>query len=87
MQEHTKTAEEVKILLNGPVNSLPTPFLPDGEIDYRYSMAAMINAGFQGYMALESLRAGDQWERDRLSLDYVKALAEELESGNGQEPS
>ncbi len=61
--------------------------LPDGELDYRYSMAAMINAGFQGYMALESLQAGDQWERDRRSLDYAKALAAELEALNGQGPA
>lgn len=61
--------------------------LPDGEIDYRYAMAAMMSAGFQGYMALESLQAGDQWYRDKRSPDYAKALAAELTAGNGQEPA
>ena len=27
--------------------------LPDGEIDYRFAMAAMLDAGYQGYMAIE----------------------------------
>lgn len=53
--------------------------LPDGEIDYRYAMSAMIDAGFDGYMAIESLQSGDQWHKDGRSLQYVKALAAEIE--------
>lgn len=54
--------------------------LPNGEIDYRYAMSAMISSGFDGYMALESLQTGDQWDKDRRSLDYVKSLAAEIEA-------
>ncbi len=54
--------------------------LPDGEVDYRYAMSAMIDAGFDGYLAIESLQAGDQWYRDGRSLEYAKALAKEIES-------
>lgn len=54
--------------------------LPDGEIDYRYSIGAMHNAGYSGYMTIEGSSAGDQWYHDGKSLDYAKAIWAELES-------
>ena len=53
--------------------------LPDGEIDYRYGMSAMHNAGYSGYMAIEGSWAGDQWHNDARSLDYARAIWSDLE--------
>jgi sugar phosphate isomerase/epimerase len=54
--------------------------LPDGEIDYRYAISAMHNAGYSGYMVIEGAWAGDQWHSDAKSLNYAKAIWDELES-------
>ncbi|MQG88402.1 MAG: sugar phosphate isomerase/epimerase [SAR202 cluster bacterium] len=54
--------------------------LPDGEIDYRYAMSAMHNAGYSGYMTIEGAWAGDQWAQDEKSISYAKAIWSELES-------
>ena len=72
MQEHTKTAEEVKILLNGPVNSLPTPFLPDGEIDWD-GVRKIIDVGIEGGSGVSLLTYGDS-QFDFLSDAEVEAL-------------
>ena len=53
--------------------------LPDGEIDYRYAISAMHNAGYSGYMAIEGAWAGDQWHNDAKSINYAKAIWDELE--------
>ena len=53
--------------------------LPDGEIDYRFAVAAMHAAGFRGYMAIEGASAGDQFHADLRSLTYARALWAELE--------
>lgn len=52
--------------------------LPDGEIDYRYALSAMVAARFEGYMAIEGTWAGDQFYADKKSLDYVKEILKEL---------
>ena len=52
--------------------------LPDGEIDYRFAVSAMLDAGYQGYMAIEGCREGDQLYRDAKSVEYVKQLLKEL---------
>lgn len=62
--------------------------LPDGEVDYRFAISAMADAGFSGYMAIEGASAGDQWTADKKSLDYAKSIWAEVEqagvvSGNG----
>ena len=72
MQEHTKTAEEVKVLLNGPVNSLPTPFLPDGEIDWD-GVRKIIDVGIEGGSGVSLLTYGDS-QFDFLSDAEVEAL-------------
>ena len=54
--------------------------LPDGEIDYRYAMSAMHNAGYSGYMTIEGASAGDQWHNDAKSITYAKKIWDELES-------
>jgi sugar phosphate isomerase/epimerase len=56
--------------------------LPDGEIDYRFALSAMLDAGFDGYLAIEGLRLGDQWHGDARSVSYIRTLMGELhESG------
>jgi sugar phosphate isomerase/epimerase len=52
--------------------------LPDGEIDYRFAMAAMLDAGYDGYFAVEGAQKGDQLSQDRRGLEYAQALAKEL---------
>lgn len=53
--------------------------LPDGEIDYRFAISAMVDAGYGGYMAIEGTQAGDQFYADGRSLDYSKGIVAELE--------
>ena len=55
--------------------------LPDGEIDYRFAISAMADAGYSGYMAIEGAWSGDQWASDQRSLDYAKGIWAELETG------
>ncbi len=53
--------------------------LQDGEIDYRYAISAMANAGYNGYMAIEGTQIGDQWHKDGTSLEYAKLIWNEME--------
>ena len=39
--------------------------LPDGEIDYRFALSAMLAAGYEGYFAVEGAQKGDQLSQDR----------------------
>ena len=52
--------------------------LPDGEIDYRFAVAAMFDAGYNGYLAIEGHVYGDQLYIDGRSAAYAKSLIEEL---------
>ena len=52
--------------------------LPDGDIDYRFAFTAMHAAGFDGYLAVEGARDGDQLTSDARSLNYVRELLAEL---------
>ncbi|HEV2122770.1 MAG TPA: sugar phosphate isomerase/epimerase family protein [Chloroflexota bacterium] len=52
--------------------------LPDGDIDYRFALAAMVDAGYQGYMAIEGCREGDQLYRDGKSAAYAREVLKEL---------
>jgi sugar phosphate isomerase/epimerase len=56
---------------------LPVP-LPDGEIDYRFAVSAMLEAGYDGYLSIEGIRSGDQILGDGRSVAYVKGLLAEL---------
>ncbi len=53
--------------------------LQDGEVDYRYAISAMADAGYSGYMAIEGTQNGDQWHKDGISLDYAKSIWAEFE--------
>ena len=67
-----KTPEEIKTLLEGPVNSIPTPFLPSGEID-REGVANIIETGITGGSQVSLLTSGDS-QFDFLSDDEVAQL-------------
>lgn len=53
--------------------------LPDGQIDYRFAIAAMVRANYQGFLAVEGVEAGDQITRDESSVQYVKRLLSEID--------
>ena len=52
--------------------------LPDGEIDYRFAIAALLDAGYDGYLAIEGVRYGDGFHQDGRSVAYVKSVLSEL---------
>jgi sugar phosphate isomerase/epimerase len=76
---HCKNLLRVHIPENQHAIFLQVP-LPDGEIDYRFALTAMRDAGYDGDLALEGLRLGDQWWGDGRSVAYVKELLAELTS-------
>ena len=59
--------------------------LPDGEIDYRFAVAAMLDAGYDGCLAIEGNIYGDQLYIDGRSAAYAKSLIEEL-GGDRRKP-
>ncbi len=52
--------------------------LPDGEIDYRFAISALYNVDFDGYLAIEGVRYGDQFHQDGRSVAYVKTVLKQL---------
>jgi sugar phosphate isomerase/epimerase len=52
--------------------------LDDGDVDYRFAIAAMLDAGYQGYMAVEGGNLGDQLTQDTKSARYARKLIDEL---------
>jgi sugar phosphate isomerase/epimerase len=52
--------------------------LPDGDLDYRFAISAMRDAGYDGYLAIEGVQFGDQLTQDRRSADYVRSILAEL---------
>ena len=55
--------------------------LPDGDIDYRFALSALLEAGFDGYIAVEGIRLGDQYYGDQKSISYMRGLLAELTQG------
>jgi hypothetical protein len=47
-------------------------------MDYRFLMTAMVQAGYDGYVAIEGGRVGDQFEMDTRSLNYMRRLESEV---------
>jgi sugar phosphate isomerase/epimerase len=52
--------------------------LPDGEVDYRYAITAMVEAGYKGYLAIEGAWAGDQFYQDKKSVDYCESVLDDI---------
>ena len=57
---------------------MPVP-LPDGGIDYRFAITAMLDAGYQGFLAIEGVREGDQLSGDARSVRYCREILDELD--------
>jgi sugar phosphate isomerase/epimerase len=74
---HCKNLQRVHVpdLHRSFFNRVP---LPDGEIDYRFAISAMVEAGYQGYLAVEGAQKGDQLSQDRRGLEYVRQLLDEV---------
>ena len=53
--------------------------LPDGEIDYRFAIAALLEVNYSGYLAIEGIRDGDQFHQDGRSVAYVKSVLADLQ--------
>jgi len=53
--------------------------LSDGEIDYRYAISSLTNAGYKGYMAIEGTQNGDQFYKDFQSINYAKSVIKSLD--------
>jgi sugar phosphate isomerase/epimerase len=56
--------------------------LPDGDIDYRFAVSAMLDADYQGYLAIEGAREGDQLSLDRRGAEYAQALMSDIYQGS-----
>lgn len=54
--------------------------LPDGDLDYRFAISAVLDAGYDGYLAIEGAQLGDQLTLDRRSVEYVQRLLAEISS-------
>ena len=53
--------------------------LPDGEIDYRFAISALVDVDYSGYLAIEGIRDGDQFLQDGRSVAYVKSVLADLQ--------
>jgi sugar phosphate isomerase/epimerase len=60
--------------------------LPDGDLDYRFAIAAMVDAGYDGYLAVEGAREGDALSQDRRGAEYVRQLLAELSGETARSP-
>lgn len=58
--------------------------LPEGEIDYRFAIAAMAHAGYDGSLAIEGVPLGDQLYNDGRSLAYCQQIIRELDDEQQQ---
>ncbi len=78
---HCKNLQRVHIpeLRRSFFNRVP---LPDGEIDYRFAIAAMLDAGYSGYLAVEGAAAGDALSQDRRGVEYVQRVLSEIYQGS-----
>ena len=74
---HCKNLRRVYIPENKHTIFLRVP-LPDGEIDYRFAIATMVAAGYQGYLAVEGLQLGDQITGDGRSIAYAKQILADI---------
>jgi sugar phosphate isomerase/epimerase len=74
---HCKNLRRVHIPENRHTIFLRVP-LPDGDIDYRFAISAMVAAGYDGYLAIEGANQGDQLTADGHSIAYVKQVLSEL---------
>ena len=76
---HCKNLVRVHIPENRHAIFLRVP-LPDGQIDYRFAIHSMDDAGYDGYLAVEGAQTGDALYADRRSFDYVQSVFSDIEA-------
>lgn len=74
---HGKNLRRVYIPENRHTIFLRVP-LPDGDIDYRFAISAMADAGYSGYLAIEGMQVGDHLTADGRAARYAKDILAEL---------
>jgi sugar phosphate isomerase/epimerase len=74
---HCKNLRRVHIPENDHTIFLRVP-LPDGDVDYRFAISAMVAAGYSGYLAIEGMNQGDQLTGDARGIGYVREILAEL---------
>ncbi len=52
--------------------------LSEGELNFRFLIATMLEAGYTGYLAIEGVQSGDQLHIDGQSAAYARSLIDEL---------
>lgn len=52
--------------------------LDEGDIDYRFAISAMVDAGYDGYLAVEGCDTGDQLTHDGRSAAYVRQIISDI---------
>ena len=77
---HCKTLQRVHVPELDRAYFIRVP-IPDGDIDYRFAINAMIEAGYEGYFALEGTNTGDHISKDARSVQYVRKMVAEIEKG------
>jgi sugar phosphate isomerase/epimerase len=77
---HCKTLQRVHVPELDRAYFIRVP-IPDGDIDYRFAINAMIEAGYEGYFALEGTNTGDHISKDARSVHYVRKIVAEIEQG------
>ena len=77
---HCKTLQRVHVPELDRAYFIRVP-IPDGDIDYRFAINAMIEAGYEGYFALEGTNTGDHISKDARSVQYVRKIVAEIEKG------
>ena len=83
---HCKNLQRVNVPEHDRSYFLRVP-LPDGDIDYRFAINAMVDAGFDGYLALEGANTGDQISKDARSVQYVRQILAEITDGVAVNPT
>ena len=73
---HCKNLQRAHIPENERAVFIRVP-LPDGEVDYRFAISAMLESSYDGYLAIEGAVAGDQLYADQRSLEYVRSILDE----------
>ena len=71
-----KSIQEIKALIEGPVSSIPTPFLKNGEIDWK-GFRNIIETGIGGGSKVSLLTAGDS-QFDSVSPEEVAEITRVL---------
>lgn len=74
---HCKNLQRINVAELDRTYFLRVP-LPDGDIDYRFAINAMMDAGYDGYLALEGSNTGDHISKDARSVQYVRQIVAEI---------